>query len=131
MLCVAFGDTLTPNGSFQIHTNLGLPPTKANISSSAGVESGSWHYLLSFGGQNAPGPAVPDETAYAEGFIKTYHAVCSSVHVLYAVVAPISMLAFMCVLDAVVALICMLVFTCVLYAVVALICMLVFTRCML
>jgi len=75
VICVAFGDTLASDGTFQIHTNLGDPPTKDSISSSAGVSGDSWQYLLSFGGQNAAGPYVSDESAYVSGFMSTYHDV--------------------------------------------------------
>lgn len=64
---------LQPDGSFQIHTNLGDPPTKASISKSAGVSDDSWKYILSFGGQNAAGPYVTDPDAYVTGFMKSYH----------------------------------------------------------
>jgi chitinase len=74
VIAVAFGDTLTADGGFQIHTNLGAPPTKADISSQAGVSADSWKYILSFGGQNAAGPAVTDADAYTAGFMKTYNA---------------------------------------------------------
>lgn len=75
VICVAFGDTLKSDGSFQIHTNLGDPPTKSSISNSAGVSGSSWQYLLSFGGQNAAGPAVSDEASFVKGFFNSYHAV--------------------------------------------------------
>lgn len=74
MICVAFGDTLGADGSFRIHTNLGDPPSKGNVSSSAGVSGDTWQYLLSFGGQNAAGPAVTDISAYVAGFMASYHA---------------------------------------------------------
>ena len=74
MISVAFGDTLKPDGTFEIHTNLGDPPTKDNVTSAAGVKASSWQYLLSFGGQNAAGPAVVDEAAYVAGFLKTYES---------------------------------------------------------
>ena len=63
---VAFGDTLKPNGNFQIHTNLGDPPTKANISALAGIKPNEWQYLLSIGGENAPGPPITNEDTYVE-----------------------------------------------------------------
>jgi chitinase len=75
VICVAFGDTLKPDGSFAVHTNLGQPPSKANVSSAADVSASSWQYLLSFGGQNAAGPSVVSEDAYVAGFLKTYAAV--------------------------------------------------------
>lgn len=74
MINVAFGDTLKSDGSFQIHTNLGDPPTKDSVSSSAGISSSSWQYLLSFGGQNAAGPGVSDQSAFVKGFFTSYHA---------------------------------------------------------
>lgn len=72
VICVAFGDMLQSDGTFQIHTNLGDPPTKEEVSSMAGVSSSTWQYLLSFGGQNAAGPTVTDEVAYVQGFLATY-----------------------------------------------------------
>ena len=42
------------------------------MTSAAGVDADSWHYLLSFGGQNAAGPAVPDEDGYVSGFLAAY-----------------------------------------------------------
>lgn len=69
---MAFADTLGADGSFQVHTNLGPPPTKANVSGAAGVSPSSWQYILSFGGQNAAGPTVSDPDAYASGFLGTY-----------------------------------------------------------
>lgn len=75
VICVAFGDTLKKDGSFEIHTNVGDPPTKNSISTAAGVSSDAWKYLLSFGGQNAAGPYVTDVDAYVSGFMKTYHTV--------------------------------------------------------
>lgn len=74
VICLAFGDTLASDGSFQIHTNLGDPPKKGDISTDAGVNGDSWQYLISFGGQNAAGPQVPDEAAYVEGFLASYQA---------------------------------------------------------
>jgi len=74
VVCVAFGDTLKSDGTFEIHTNLGDPPTKSSVSSSAGVSSDSWQYLLSFGGQNAAGPGVSDQSTYVAGFMATYQA---------------------------------------------------------
>lgn len=72
VIAVAFGDMLSSDGSFQIHTNIGDPPTKASISASAGVSEDSWQYILSFGGQNAAGPYVTNEDAYVSGFLKCY-----------------------------------------------------------
>uniref|UniRef100_A0A7S0ZRP6 chitinase n=1 Tax=Noctiluca scintillans TaxID=2966 RepID=A0A7S0ZRP6_NOCSC len=74
VIAVAFGDTLGADGSFQIHTNLGAPPTKSEISRTAGVSGDSWQYILSFGGQNAAGPYVTDVDGYVSGFMKTYEA---------------------------------------------------------
>jgi len=74
VIAVAFGDTLTADGGFQIHTNLGAPPKKSDITAQAGVSDASWQYILSFGGQNAAGPAVTDTDAYVAGFMKTYNA---------------------------------------------------------
>ena len=74
VICVAFGDTLSADGSFQIHTNLGDPPSKASVSSSAGVSDNSWQYIISFGGQNAAGPYVSDPDAYVAGFMESYHS---------------------------------------------------------
>lgn len=74
VIAVAFGDMLSADGSFQIHTNLGDPPNKASISSSAGVSGDSWQYIISFGGQNAAGPFVSDSDAYVTGFMQSYHA---------------------------------------------------------
>ena len=74
VISLAFGDTLKSDGSFEIHTNLGPPPSKKNVTSSAGLPLDSWHYVLSFGGQNAAGPSVPDTEAYVAGFMKSYNA---------------------------------------------------------
>lgn len=74
VICVAFGDTLKSDGTFQIHTNLGDPPTKATVSQQAGVSSSSWQYVISFGGQNAAGPYLTNEDTYVSGFMDTYHA---------------------------------------------------------
>jgi len=68
----AFGDTLRSDGSFEIHTNLGDPPTKASVSASAGVSGDSWEYILSFGGQNAAGPSPGSN--YVSGFMASYRA---------------------------------------------------------
>jgi len=74
VISVAFGDTLSADGSFQIHTNIGDPPSKASVSSSAGISDDSWQYIISFGGQNAAGPYVTDEDAYVAGFMDSYHS---------------------------------------------------------
>ena len=60
VIAVAFGDTLSADGSFEIHTNLGAPPTKAEISRNAGISGDSWQYILYFGGENAAEPYVTD-----------------------------------------------------------------------
>jgi len=72
VISLAFGDTIQADGSFGIHTNLGIVPVKSDISSEAGVEDSSWQYILSFGGQNAAGPAITDVEAFAEGFLNAY-----------------------------------------------------------
>jgi len=72
VVCLAFGDSLTPDGGFQIHTNLGSVPTKSWISNQAGVNDDSWQYLLSFGGQNAAGPYITDIDAYVTGFMTNF-----------------------------------------------------------
>jgi len=75
VICLAFGDTLGSDGSFQIHINLGDAPKKSDIIADAGISGDSWQYLLSFGGQNAAGPVVSDEAAYVDGFLSSYHEV--------------------------------------------------------
>lgn len=74
VICVAFGDMLSADGSFQIHTNLGDPPSKATVSSAAGISDDSWQYIISFGGQNAAGPSVSDPDVYVAGFMQSYHS---------------------------------------------------------
>ena len=69
VISVAFGDLIQSDGSFQIHTNMGPPPTKESIGSAAGFGASQWEYLLSFGGQNAAGPAVPDIEEFVSGFV--------------------------------------------------------------
>jgi len=72
VISLAFADTITAQGGFGIHTNLGVIPTKASISSQAGVNDASWEYLLSFGGQNAAGPYISDVNTFVTGFLETY-----------------------------------------------------------
>lgn len=72
VISLAFGDMLTASGGFQVDTNLGAPPTKLDVSEQANVDSSSWKYILSFGGQNAAGPAITDEDAYVNGFLASY-----------------------------------------------------------
>jgi len=72
VISLAFADTITAKGGFGIHTNLGVIPTKASISSEAGVDDSSWQYLLSFGGQNAAGPYISDVNEFVTGFMETY-----------------------------------------------------------
>jgi len=72
VISLAFADTITAKGSFGIHTNLGVIPTKSSISSDAGVDDSTWQYLLSFGGQNAAGPYIADIDAFVTGFLSTY-----------------------------------------------------------
>jgi len=72
VISLAFGDTITAQGSFDIHTNLGFAPNKSEISIAADVEESTWEYLLSFGGQNAAGPALTDVDAFVTGFLQTY-----------------------------------------------------------
>jgi len=72
VISLAFGDTLKSDGSFEIHTNLGTAPTKDWISQNAGIDSSSWQYILSFGGQNAAGPVVSDTQTYVNGFMKCF-----------------------------------------------------------
>jgi len=76
VISLAFGVYIQVDGSFDIVTNLGTVPRKRDISSEAGVEDSSWQYLLSFGGQKAPGPAINDSDAdvfaFVWGFLKAY-----------------------------------------------------------
>jgi len=74
VISLAFGDTLKSDGTFEIHTNMGTAPTKDWISQNAAVDSSSWQYILSFGGQNAAGPVVTDKDMYVSGFMKTFMA---------------------------------------------------------
>jgi len=76
VICLSFAVNIQVDGSFDIQTNLGTVPLKSDISSEAGVDDSSWQYLLSFGGQNAPGPAINDSNAdvfvFVQGFLKAY-----------------------------------------------------------
>ena len=78
VISVAFADHINSDGSFKITTNLGDPPTKEAISADSTKDSSQWQYLLSFGGQNAIGPVLPDgaaEDAFVEGFVQTLDGV--------------------------------------------------------
>jgi len=72
VISLAFGDTITAQGSFEIHTNLGFAPNKSEISKAAEVDDSTWEYLLSFGGQNAAGPHLTDVDAFVTGFLQSY-----------------------------------------------------------
>ena len=53
-------------------------PSKANVSTAAGISMDSWRYVLSFGGAAGPGPRMEDtedetqQDTFVEGFVKTY-----------------------------------------------------------
>jgi chitinase len=96
VICLAFADSFTGDGGFQVHTDLCpvdkdhkqlkpphnhvCAPDKKTISKDAGKSEKSWKYILSFGGAAGPGPKMTmigddreaSEEAFADGFVKSY-----------------------------------------------------------
>jgi chitinase len=93
-ILVAYADTFSVNGSFELHTDMcpgynahaehahECAPSKEAISKQANMSSSAWRYLLSFGGKDGAGPYMSallnmqeraaQEDAFADGFLKRY-----------------------------------------------------------